>query len=521
MRDPHLALLNLSDPSPIAGDPSALRFLANRLADCVRNLEAYGTQVGMTSQFLASNSSRTVRAVDNFLFTRALLPSTALLNAVREAERATLAHALEVEQIHAEARVVLMHAEEWRATVNPITDIDRTNHEGAKRLETDWIRLRDERMASESRFVAALDAAVAGVMPSRQTKLDWGSGIRVASLDSVTDQSGRMHSRLEALYRSQLFEIAIHGAPDAAAVHQWWSQLPARERREVIEGHHAMIGNLDGVPIDARVRANSVSARGYLLETDISADEASYWSKVVNGSVKLVVCDPSESRFVEMIGTPSEQTQAVVTYVPGTGAQPRHFFAGEVQQVSEHMEKYTANESVVFVYKDGPWVSWAGENSNTNYEFLSELGGRVADFQSRVIQLDPHLAGLSEVAMGHSAGMSVISGAEMAGAHYELVVSLGGSYMLEGWMPDEQTSYRHFQYDNDVINRIDGGRLHTPHELDEVYAQRIFHSEGQSEMRSHSRIAEGRETNESALNSMAREIDEMRKIWKSNRHVTI
>ena len=172
----------------------------------------------------------------------------------------------------------------------------------------------------------------------------------------------------------------------------------------------------------------------------------------------------------------------------------------------------SGGSTVAFVYKDGSWSSWLGPGANTNYVRLQELGGQVVDFQSEVIDREPSLKNASQVAVAHSAGMSVLSGAEIAGAQFDTVVSLGGAFALREWRPDPSTEYHHFQYDNDAINMIDGGRLWTPHELKDVFAQHVFASEGHARFESHSRIAEGPETNKQALDVMFDVVNEVRKL---------
>lgn len=237
------------------------------------------------------------------------------------------------------------------------------------------------------------------------------------------------------------------------------------------------------------------------------ADELAYWRGVADGTRQLVVSDPDHSRIVEMIGQIGPETEQVIFYVPGTGAQMKHFYAGEVQQVSEYVVSRSSGTAVSFVYKDGSWVSWAGKNSNTNYEFLGDLSERLTGFQQNVTDLEPDFNGKRQVAIGHSAGMSVISAAEGSGSEFDQVFSLGGAFMLPGWSPSPGTEYHHLQYENDMINRIDGGRLHTPNELRGVYEPHVFWAGEASELRSHGRIAEGPKSNLGPLEAMRFEME--------------
>lgn len=397
----------------------------------------------------------------------------------------------------------------WRAALDDL-----------HRLRAQWQQLQRQRIDCEHHLTSSLHVTGLGsALQFTPGVGEVGSGVvTVGAVRSIAPVAGtpsadvstrRHHPLLMSLYEGRTADHVLGRALPPHVVERWWHQLSDRDRQTLIAEVPLVIGNLDGVPLEARVSANAVTARSFARAAGISAQEASYWQRVSDGAVQLVVSDPQRSRIVEMIGQPSPQTQRVVTYLPGTGTQMKHFYAGEVQRVADYLVRYSSTETVVFVYKDGPWVSWAGPNRNTSYDFLGRLGGQVTDFQHRVLARDPRLMGVSRVAMGHSAGMSVISGAELTGSRFDQVLSLGGSFMLDEWQPAETTDYHHFQYDNDVINRIDDGRLRTPHELRRVYQPHIFDSEGKAEMQSHGRIAEGRETNEHALRQMLRVIEDL------------
>ncbi|NLA65731.1 MAG: hypothetical protein GX862_07370, partial [Leucobacter sp.] len=318
----------------------------------------------------------------------------------------------------------------------------------------------------------------------------------------------RNHPLLVELYRQSLVYFLRDRQPPVHLVEAWWGDLSADDRATLMREVPLVIGNLDGVPINARIAANAQSAQHFAEMPDISIDEQHYWQRVADGSVTLVVSDPAQSRIVEMIGELGPHTTKVLTYVPGTGTQMKHFFQGEAQQVSRYLVARSASNTVAFVYKDGSWVSWVGENSNTHYEFLHELGQGVQRFQSQVIDREPSLGDVDRVAAGHSAGVTVLSAAEIAGAEFDLVVSLGGSYLLQAWQPEQGTNYHHFQYENDLINRIDQGRLHTPHELDQIFEPHIFDSNGRAQLHSHSRVAQGPATNSAVLRELARVLEE-------------
>ena len=404
------------------------------------------------------------------------------------------------------------HERDWRLTalrLNAALD----DLEG---LQAAWRALYQRRVDCERSFAQSLYSTRLGeqLRFRRGVEREYSDAVTAAYVTRkplVGDGPGtrRDHPLLHGLYRNQLGTVLLGRQISAEAVAKWWDGLSAQERRTLMNEVPLVVGNLDGVPITDRVAANAISAKAFAEAEGISAEEARYWRRAANGAVTLVVSDPERSRLVEMIGDIGPGTQRVITYVPGTGALPKSFYAGEAQAVSDYLVKRSSGSAVAFVYKDGPWVSWAGSNSNTNYEFLGGLGERVAGFQTQVLDREPQLSGAARVQIAHSAGMSVGTAAEQAGAEFDLVISLGGSFTMKEWQPSPGTEYHHFQYDNDAINRIDGGRLRTPHELTEVFTPHVYDSEGRSEAQSHSRIAQGPEANEEALREMRRVIQEL------------
>ena len=377
-------------------------------------------------------------------------------------------------------------------------------------LQRQWRSLLDDRVEAERLFVSKLERMsdgdalhvsdsievsaiiVPAISTSRQTTIRVGA--------AITPGERRSHPLLTNLYDEYALQLATTGkSPPAEAVAQWWWRLTESQRQQLIAEAPLVVGNLAGVPLESRVAANARSAEHFANAEGISAQEADYWNRVAAGRVKLVVSDPGNSRIVEMIGEAGPDTARVITFLPGTMSQMKHFYAGSAQQVAQYLVTRSSGTSVAFVYKDGSWVSWLGPGANTNYDRLQELGGQVAEFQREVVEREPSLQGDSQVAIAHSAGMSVLSGAELSGADFDTVMSLGGAFALRDWRPDPGTDYHHFQYDNDAINMIDGGRLWTPHELNDVFQQHVFDSEGLARFESHSRIAEGPETNRQAL----------------------
>lgn len=387
-------------------------------------------------------------------------------------------------------------------------------------LRQRWLALYQHRVDAERRFVSALHETRCGAQPRFTSGVTAsaaaGNGVEPSILGVAyaprhaaveSDSLRRAHPLLSELYRGSLSDLALSGKVPVRSVELWWAGLSAADRSTLVTEAPLVIGNLDGVPLLTRIEANAVSAKHFAELKEITDSERDYWQRIASGELRLAVADRDRNRLVEVFGEIGPETQRVITYLPGTGTRMASFYEGGPQQVAAHLEKRSAGTTVAFVYKDGRWMGWVGKHSNTSYGFLSGLGQQVEQFQREVVGRDEYLGPLPSIAITHSAGMTVLSGAEQAGARFDTVLSLGGAYTLDGWSPNPDTNYHHFQYDNDMINRIDGGRLDTPHELKLVFEQHIFGSEGRSEAESHSRIAQGPETNDLALEEMEKVIE--------------
>lgn len=266
----------------------------------------------------------------------------------------------------------------------------------------------------------------------------------------------------------------IAGA-DPTAVAAWWASLavPGGGRSALqlalISAIPVVMGSLNGLPAVARAEANVFNARARLakVETLITEykdypttvgrlrKESGYLHKVVadHPTVKLYLYEPSKSRIIEMIGSPSADTKHVITYVPGTFTNLGSFYGKATQQVVGNIVDSRA-DAVGFVYKDG---MFPGETDGSDAldvarlaeandeKFALQAGRQLADFGS-AIHLDPDLSEASTSAIGHSWGLAAITSSEVAGAHYDNVISLSGAGMPRSWVPSPLTTYADFSY---------------------------------------------------------------------------
>ncbi|KAB1647339.1 hypothetical protein F8O06_01880 [Pseudoclavibacter sp. CFCC 14310] len=335
---------------------------------------------------------------------------------------------------------------------------------------------------------------------------------------------------------------------DPAAVGAFWVQLDESTRAELITGASWFVGGLAGVPFVDRIAANRHSAEDVLHDAEEShrqweqrcpqgeatngdcammlprsQEQLDYLRGIVSGERQLVVFDPRNDRLVEVIGDISRPATHVMTYLPGTGADLHGFYRNETQQVANYLvrdlNETSGGNAVAFVYKDGPWPSWAGERANTNERYLSDLGSRVAEFE-RQIGAQPNLADARRVGIGHSAGHTIQLAAETHGAHRHRVLGIGGAYAPQSWTAADETLYFSYNYEGDAIRVIDrvsdaseslspsGARLpYQTASASDFFAHRFFPEvEGDSAIDQHNRIAKGPDENERALGAMRDDI---------------
>jgi hypothetical protein len=309
-----------------------------------------------------------------------------------------------------------------------------------------------------------------------------------------------------------LIAHAKNGDPDK--IEAYWNSLTAAQRAELIKKYPLLIGNADGIPMKDRILANQEQARQRLDAGGLGDKERSYLESVANGTRRLVIYDAENQRIVEMVGNFDENTNRVITYVPGTDTNMDSYYNGDVQKVSTYLTESDPNKhTVAFVIKDGEWADWGYFQGKANNDrgFTDEAGQKIANFQNVVLRED-NLRDAEQVAIAHSWGMSALSSSEVNGAHYDTVISLSGAWLADDWKPGSSTTYSHYQYGVDVINyaEVEGDY---PHENDEFVkygltpnTTTILGVTFQNELDNHGRSSGGADTNLDLLLKVRREI---------------
>ncbi|MDJ0376910.1 hypothetical protein [Cryobacterium sp. PH31-L1] len=323
----------------------------------------------------------------------------------------------------------------------------------------------------------------------------WASG------SSVDDLIARMNTLSEAdlavliATNPDLVKRMLTATPETVA--ERWQQLGEPARLALIAGAPALLGSLNGLPALARVAANRLNASTRITEIDAESakldaenagmdrtrgrweqsygrsdqiakeleqleDERSYLQRTVDGKNQLYLYDHEGARIVEMRGTPSSETRERITYVPGTMSNMDMFYDGSVQPLSDWFVD-NHPDTVAFIYKDGLFPGDSGGTRGgltkgvadaNSADFAKQTGPVLADFETG-LATDPLLTDATSTAIGHSWGLANITSAEVAGAHYDSVVSLSGAWMPQDWGADPTTNYADFSYE-DILQVAQG-----------------------------------------------------------------
>ncbi|MDQ2697763.1 MAG: hypothetical protein M3Y46_03130 [Actinomycetota bacterium] len=278
-------------------------------------------------------------------------------------------------------------------------------------------------------------------------------------------------SDADRLYADALDDPSVLEGLHPSVVKAWWDQLSDEQREEFVREQPRAAGNTDGIPLAVRAEANWRSAVQDLGDPTITQNQREYLERVRDGDVVLVAYDPEADRIIEAIGlgvmdfredpdnpkfiqgaTWGENGELVhldpptrvLTYVPGTGSDLETFYSEENYQNFVHgIINGKEDSTVAFVYKGGPFASDLDEAKSQPYTL--ETGQALASF-TEAIDLEVGISQADHIAIGHSWGLANVTASEVAGAHYDGVISLAGAWMPDGWEPNVGTDYTHFSY---------------------------------------------------------------------------
>ncbi|WFR82677.1 hypothetical protein [Arthrobacter sp. Y-9] len=330
-----------------------------------------------------------------------------------------------------------------------------------------------------------------------------------------------------------------------AEIQTWWKGLSEAQQQDFIRQHPVEAGNTNGIPFDARVKANEINAQNrldWLKNHDpepkinpwltiggkpyidqVAKDHEAwalrqsgipYLQSVVDGKVHLAAYDPAHSSIVEMIGDYNSDTKHVITYVPGTTTNESSFYNGGVQDMAKYLVQTDSSKSTVaFVYKgtefpDGGFVEAFLQEAKSD-EFVAKTAPTLAAFQNAVDLEKP--SGAETVGMGHSWGLRNVTGSELNGAHYDKVIALSGAAMPPGWSPDANTHYSSYTYPDVLQIAEHAGVVGDNYPMkDPAFDRHVYSSPGGTTgldiINDHSLIATTGADNQSALRDIQKKI---------------
>jgi hypothetical protein len=353
-------------------------------------------------------------------------------------------------------------------------------------VQSEWDALIERRSRADADVMNALRSREARGALHEFANADT-NGLDAAELLQLLGTMSTSDLRALATAHPDLLESLQRARPGDVAA--WWAGLgdgsaqTTPQQRSLIDNLPMLLGSLGGLPPLVRVAANRLNAKTRLAAIAEREDalntpdprggrysmnraneaelerlrlERAYLERVWDGTVQLYLYEPREQNIVEMIGTPSESTTDVLTYVPGTFTSMHSFYGSDhgVQDVGRYLNARDPG-IVTFVWKEG---AFPGEDSRTGDADLFRIleandedtalqaGARLARFQDEIHTSSDILANVDQNGMGHSWGLVALASSEVKGAEYDQVHSLAGAGMPSAWSADADTSYHHWAY---------------------------------------------------------------------------
>lgn len=238
-------------------------------------------------------------------------------------------------------------------------------------------------------------------------------------------------SWVEVLLGSPGPEIPPSGS-SPQQVRQWWERLSAQEQRELIRNNPKAIGNLDGIPAEARDQANRTvlgshpGYRGRIAELrrlgEGRSDEQSAELERLKGieairdrlertepqRAYLLRLDPSgNGKGVVAVGNP-DAADNVVTYVPGTGAGLRSMRtdlarADLMADEANKLDPASSTSAIAWIGYEAP----QDLGDALDPEFAERAGPTLASFQHGLRATHEGPPSHNTV-LGHSYGSTVV-----------------------------------------------------------------------------------------------------------------
>lgn len=373
---------------------------------------------------------------------------------------------------------------------------EQADHDELAGVGRRWAELVERRDAADSACIAGLYGAAAGDFLAAAVEVREST----TPEEALRRLDGLSVVELALLFGENPLLAVLISQASPEAVREWWDSLGRLRplqgdglsvaQQALVLAVPWLIGNLDGVPPHARIKANASTAARQVVENQRRIDdiarhplddprareliaelerENAYLrgATAVPPRVQLYTYDRDADRIVEMLGEwpVVGAPERVYTYVQGTSAQMKDFWktGPGPQDLSGRLMADDGVDSVAFIYKDGRFpgggdqvfpaerkslvAALAQANSSP---FARESGERLAAFRAG-LDVGGAAAGSPvprSVGIGHSWGTANILASELAGARFDHVVSLAGAGAVPEWAGAPGTEYDSFRYDD-------------------------------------------------------------------------
>lgn len=270
-----------------------------------------------------------------------------------------------------------------------------------------------------------------------------------------------------------------------AAVGEWWSALPADTAAQLVATIPAVIGNLDGVAIAARVAANRARAAARISElrrerldalgaaeglgaflrvplaeanrrvSDLDR-EIAYFQAVQDGRKQLYAWDPDQGSLIEMSGDPATATSALFV-VPGTNTRAESFFGDEpVTRFADWQTKAGQGSVMSFTVMTGPMPQLSEIPVGGGPQFSTYASQRAPEYANFVQGVEAAAPGVWTMSYEHSYAGAIGSAAEAHGGTVDARFMAATVGAIGPYTPAPETRYFAAQAADD-INRYYAG----------------------------------------------------------------
>lgn len=307
----------------------------------------------------------------------------------------------------------------------------------------------------------------------------------LALLARLAERDGAAAARLLAVHPEW---VAVLRRAHPEAIARWWNSLTPTTAGALTTTIPAVIGNLDGVAIAARIAANRSRAaarieelRRQRLEAQLTADpltarfrqpstqadsrlraidaEIAYFEAVRDGRKQLYAWDPDHGALIEMSGDPSQATSALFV-VPGTNTRVESFFGDEpISRFADWQVRNASSGSVVALTVMTGAMPQLDKLLTEGPQYNGFAQERGVEFANVVIGVNAAQPSLWTMSYEHSYASAVGSSAEIHGATLDARFLAGGVGAVGPYVPNPDTAYYAAQAPDDINRSYAGLRL--------------------------------------------------------------